>query len=72
MNEELSEFEIKFYKNFAKKFVNIYLGEGQKAAGVYAAEMVRKEKFPIAKPFVDEAFLERGFEVNPKEAISND
>ena len=62
MNKELSEFEIKFYQRFADIFVFKYLEEGRLSAGIYAAELIKQENMSKAKPFVDEAFLRRGYD----------
>lgn len=61
MMATLSEFEIKFYENFAVKFVSKYIEEGRLQAGVYAVAHIRKDKHTDAKPFIDEEFLRRGY-----------
>ena len=58
---ELSEFEVKFYTNFADKFVDKYIEQGRRVAGTYAVEHIKKEMHKCVKPFVDEAFLRRGY-----------
>ena len=61
MMAKLSEFEVKFYENFAVKFVTKYIEEGRTQAGVYAVSHIRQEKHVDAKPFIDEEFLRRGY-----------
>jgi len=61
LKETLSEFEVRFYERFAEKFVDKYIEEGRLQAGVYAVSHIRKENHKIAKPFIDEAFLRRGY-----------
>lgn len=59
---ELSEFEQHFYKSFAEKFVSLYLDFSKSEASIYAVEHVRQDKMSLAKPFVDEEFIKRGYE----------
>ena len=61
MINNLSEFEVKFYQNFAVKFVTKYIEEGRLQAGVYAVSHIKQEKHTDAKPFIDEEFLRRGY-----------
>ena len=61
MSTEISEFEQKFYKRFAEKFVEKYIEEGRLQAGHYAVEHIKKDKHVLAKPFIDEEFLRRGY-----------
>ena len=60
---KLSEFEQHFYTNFATKFVELYLNFSKQEAALYAVEHVRQEKMDLAKPFVDNEFEKRGYEV---------
>lgn len=58
----LSEFEQHFYKSFAEKFVELYVDFSKSEAALYAVEHVRKDNMALAKPFVDEEFIKRGYE----------
>ena len=60
----LSEFEIHFYTKFATTFVSIYFDGGKMAAGVYAVENIKKENLGKAKPFIDEEFIRRGYDIS--------
>ena len=61
VNLEISEFENKFYSNFASKFVDIYDKMGEREAGLYAVENVKMDNMKTAQPFVKEAFEEKGY-----------
>ena len=57
----MTEFEKKFYKNFAIKFVDKYENESVLSAGVYATSIIKQEKMFEAEPFVHAEFLKRGY-----------
>ena len=63
MSDKLSEFELRFYSSFAEKFVELYLDYSKQEAALYAVETIIPEKMDLAKPFVDNEFEKRGYEV---------
>ena len=64
MADTLSEFEVAFYKRFATRFVDIYFDNGKMVAGIYAVENIQKENLPLAKPYIDEEFIRRGYDIS--------
>jgi len=61
MSNNLSEFEVKFYQRFAERFVDRYISQSRFMAGVYAVQHIKKENHVLAKPFIEEEFLRRGY-----------
>ena len=58
----IHNFEVKFYENFAIKFVDVYEELGQLRAGDYAARTLTKQQILEARPYVTAEFTFRDYE----------
>ena len=63
---DFAKLERKFYKEFAKRFVAVWIADGEEAAGEYAVKQMVKSRWHIAKPYVDDEFKEQGYDTTGK------
>ena len=62
-------FVTKRYEKLAKKFVEIYVEDGESAAGEWASREIFEHQYEDFRPYVHRAFEEAGYEVTLWEEV---
>ena len=66
---KVADFQTHRLKALAKKFVEVYVADGESAAGEWATQELYEHQYEDFRPHVHDAFREAGYEVTLWEEV---